>query len=212
MKQIIIPLMLLLFVGSLFAVESARSQFMGYVYYDLVAGNNTIALPMNQGYALASEVGDAMGASTVGYFNKSTQLWQIIYNSPFGGWNADFAVSNGQALWVTVESPRRFHSIGYLYENAATYTLVAGNNMIMVPHNKSYLTSASLVGDSIGASAVGFFNRSTQLWQIIYTSPLGGWNSDFATSIGDPLWLSTNNAGTWPSRAIPAMSSKSKKN
>ena len=122
MKQIIIPLMLLLFVGSLFAVESARSQFMGYVYYDLVAGNNTIALPMNQGYAQASEVGDAMGASTVGYFNKSTQLWQIIYNSPFDGWN-----------------------------------------------------------------------------------------SDFATSIGDPLSVSTDNAGTWPSRDIPAISSKSTK-
>lgn len=212
MKNFLFVLMLL-FVGSLLAIESDQSNVVGYIDYDLIAGNNTIALPMSQGYALASEVGDAVGASTVGYFNQSTQLWQIIYNSPFGGWNADFPVSNGQALWITVESAIRFSaefcSIGGLPENEATYALVAGNNMIMLPLNKSSLSSAALVGDSIGASALGFFNSSTQLWQIVYADSFGEWGSDFATFIGDPLLVSKDNAGTWPSRAIPAMSSKS---
>jgi hypothetical protein len=58
MKRFILPLMILLFVGSLLAVESAPSEVVGYVKYDCVAGLNLVALPMSQGYTLSSEVGD----------------------------------------------------------------------------------------------------------------------------------------------------------
>lgn len=75
MKKFILPLMLLLFVGSMFAVESDPSEVVGYVKYDLLAGNNTLALPMNQSYAMASEVGVAIDATAVMYFDAASQEW-----------------------------------------------------------------------------------------------------------------------------------------
>ncbi len=203
--------MLLLLVGALSAVESDPSAVVGYVKYDLLAGYNTIAVPMEQGYALASQVGDAIGATAVLHFNASTQEWEGISAFPWGGWDSDFAVPNGQALWVSLDAAGSFYSIGDLPATEPTYALLAGYNMIMVPLNRSDLTGAALVGDSVGATAVLHFNASTQEWESISAFPWGGWDSDFATSIGNPLWVSTDNAGNWPSTGIPAMSSKDTK-
>ncbi|MCB5252462.1 MAG: hypothetical protein WC944_10440 [Candidatus Cloacimonadaceae bacterium] len=206
MKKFILPLMLLLFVGSLFAVESDPSEVVGYVKYDLVAGNNTLALPMMQSYAMASEVGVAIGATAVMYFDAASQEWVGAAANPFGGWNNDFSVSNGQALWVNVDAAGTFYSIGDLPAANPSYALVAGNNMIMLPLNRSDLNLASLVGDDISATAVLNFDASSQEWVSAAANPFGGWNGDFATSIGNPLWINANAAGTWPSRAAGTMS------
>lgn len=213
MKRFILPLMLLLFVGSLLAVESAPSEVVGYVKYDLVAGNNTIALPMDQPFALASEVGDAIGATTVGYFDATSQLWSLINAFPWGGWDSDFAVANGQPLWVSVDVETDFYSIGDMPAATPSYALVAGNNMIMVPLEHSDLATASSLGDAIGATTVGYFDATTQLWSLINAFPWGGWDSEFTTSIGDAIWVSTDTAGTWPApagRMIQDLGSKSK--
>ena len=209
MKKFILPLLLLLFVGSIMAVESEPSDVVGYVKYDLVAGNNTIALPMDQPYAFASEIGDAIGAAAVLYFNTATQAWESAYATPFG-WSGDFAVTNGQALWITVDSAGSFYSLGNMPETIPTYSLVAGNNMIMLPLNESALNLASLVGDDIGATAVLHFNVATQAWESAYATPFG-WSGDFDTAIGDPLWITTDTAGTWPAPAGRAIQSKGTK-
>ncbi|MDI3504586.1 MAG: hypothetical protein PWP64_1522 [Candidatus Cloacimonadota bacterium] len=211
MKKFILPLMVLLFVGSLFAVESAPSEVVGYVKYDLLAGNNTIALPMDQPYELASEIGDAIGATTVAYFNASTQVWERIDAFPWGGWSGDFNVTNGQALWISIDAEASFYSLGNMPETLPVYNLLAGNNMIMVPLNRSDLNLASLVGNDIGATTVAYFNSSTQIWERIDAFPWGGWSGDFDTAIGDPLWVSTDIAGTWPAPAGRAIQSKSAK-
>ena len=209
MKKFILPLLVLLFVGSLFAVESDPSEVVGYVKYDLVAGNNTIALPMDQPYALASEIGDAIGAAAVLYFNSATQEWESANATPFG-WYGDFAVTNGQALWISVASAGSFYSLGNMPETIPTYSLVAGNNMIMLPLNESALNLASLVGDDIGVAAVLHFNSATQEWESANATPFG-WYGDFDTAIGDPLWVSTDTAGTWPAPAGRAIQSKGTK-
>ena len=201
MKKFILPLLVLLFVGSLFAVESDPSEVVGYVKYDLVAGDNTIALPMDQGFAWASELGDLLEAASVGYFDSATQLWTLINAFPWGGWDGDFALTNGQALWVNIGVGATFYSIGELPVSNPSYSLVAGDNMIMLPLNKSDLNFASLVGDDIGASSVGYFDSATQLWTLINAFPWGGWDSDFAASIGNPLWINTTGASVWPARA-----------
>lgn len=199
MKRFILPLLILLFVGSLFAVESAPSEVVGYVKYDLVAGDNTIAVPMEQGLTMASEVGDLLGAASVGYFDSATQLWSLINAFPWGGWDSDFSLANGQALWVNMAAGSSFYSIGELPVANPSYSLVAGDNMVMVPLNESDLNLASLVGDDIGANSVGYFDGATQLWSLINAYPWGGWDSDFSTSIGDPLWINTTGASVWPS-------------
>jgi hypothetical protein len=68
----------------------------------------------------------------------------------------------------------------------------------MVPLNRSDLNLASLVGDEIGAATIGYFNSTTQEWEIVSAFPWGGWSGDFPTSIGSPLWVNTAVAGTWP--------------
>lgn len=214
MKRFILPLMILLFVGSLLAVESAPSEVVGYVKYDLVAGNNTIALPMSHSYAMAGDIGTAIGATTVGYFNSATQLWTIANKTMFGTWTNNFAISVGQPLWVGVASASTFYSIGDLPETEPVYSLVNGNNTVMVPLSKSDLTTSALVGANIpGAGSVGFFNSATQLWTISNKTMFGTWTNAFATAIGDPLWIGTNTAGTWPAaptRVIPSMSRTTK--
>jgi uncharacterized protein YdeI (BOF family) len=209
MKKFILPLLVLLFVGSLFAVESAPSAVVGYVKYDLVAGNNTIALPMDQPYALASEVGDAIGASTMGYYDSANQIWVVVDANPWGGWTGDFDVSNGQALWVNTATEASFYSLGNMPASLPSYNLVAGNNTIMVPLDRSDLNLASLVGDDIGASTMGYYDSANQIWVVVDANPWGGWTGDFDTAIGDPLWANTNVAGTWPAPAGRAIQSKS---
>jgi hypothetical protein len=203
MKKFILPLLVLLFVGSLYAVESAPSEVVGYVKYDLVAGNNTIALPMDQPYNLASELGDEIGASAVAYFNSASQVWESANSTPFG-WTGDFGISNAQALWVSLDAAGTFYSLGAMPETIPSYNLVAGNNMIMLPLNKSDLILASLIGADIAASAVAIFNSSTQVWESANSTPFG-WTGDFDTAIGDPLWISTDAAGTWPAPATRAI-------
>jgi len=209
MKKFILPLLVLLFVGSLFAVESAPSEVVGYVKYDLVAGNNTIALPMDQPYAFASEIGDVTGANSVSFFNAASQEWEFIDEFPWGGWTGDFDVANGQVLWVSVDDAGTFYSIGNLPSTIPSYDLVAGNNTIMVPLNRSDLNLASYIGEDIDASSVSFFNAVSQEWEFIDEFPWGGWTGDFDTLIGDPLWVSTDAAGTWPAPAGRAKQSKS---
>ena len=212
MKKFILPLLLLLFVGSIMAVESEPSAVVGYVKYDLVAGNNTIALPMVQSYAMAGEIGNAIGATAVGYFNPATQLWLIASKTMFGTWTNNFAVSNGMPIWITVAAASTFYSLGDLPETDPTYSLVSGNNTVMVPLSSSDLTTSALVGGNIpGATAVGYFNPTTQLWVLSSKTMFGTWTNAFATSIGDPLWINTNSAGTWPAPAGRAIQSKGTK-
>jgi len=211
MKKLLLPLLALLFVGSLIAVESAPSEVVGYVKYELVAGNNTIALPMDQPYAMASELGDDIGASTMGYYDSANQLWVVVDANPWGGWTADFNVNNGQALWVNTATETSFYSLGDIPALLPSYNLVAGNNMIMLPLDKSDLNLASLVGDDIGASTMGFYDSANQIWVVIDANPWGGWTADFATIIGDPLWVNIDAAGTWPAPSGRAIQGKSAK-
>ena len=57
MKKILLPLLLILAVGMLAAVESEPSEVVGYVKYDCLVGLNLVAMPMDDGLTLTSEVG-----------------------------------------------------------------------------------------------------------------------------------------------------------
>jgi len=185
------------------AVESDPSDVVGYVKYQCLAGNNMIALPLAQAFANASEVGDAIGATTVAYFNATAQEWVAIDAFPWGGWTDDFPVTNGQPLWISVDADVDFFSIGDL-PAVPTYNLLAGNNTIMIPLNRSDLDLASEVGDDIGATTIAFFDATSQEWIAIDAFPWGGWTDEFNTSIGSPLWISVDSGMTWPAGPPPS--------
>jgi len=104
MKKVIIPLILLLAVAFLMAVESDPSDTVGYVKYDLLAGSNLIALPMQSGFITASALGDAIGAATISEWNAAGQTWNQKSNGMFG-WNGTFATDIAMPVMVSVTTP-----------------------------------------------------------------------------------------------------------
>ena len=199
MKKLILPLLLLVAFGMLAAVESDPSAVVGYVKYPCVAGLNFIALPMQQGFTMATEVGDAIPATMVGTWDPATEEWVTIDAFPWGGWDGtDYAVTTGDPLLISVDADVDFYSIGDL-PAPATYSMVAGLNTLMVPLNKSALNMASLVGDDIPSTMVGTWDPATEEWVTIDAFPWGGWDgTDYATTIGMPLLVSVDAATTWP--------------
>ena len=209
MKKLILPLLLLVAFGMLAAVESDPSNVVGYVKYPCVAGGNAmIALPMAPAYATAGAVGVAVGAGcdAVSKFNASSQ--EFVSTFDYGdGFEEDFPVYIGDPLLVYTYSETNFYSIGDL-PTPATYNLLVGNNMIMIPLNKSDLDTdvpadgiqAGEVGVDLAAGfcdAVSMFNSAAQ--EFMSTFDYGdGFEEDFDTpGIGTPLLVYSYNAFTW---------------
>jgi len=112
MKKFILPLLLLLAVGMLVAVESAPSAVVGYVKYSCVPGGNTmIALPLEAGFTTAGEVGVAVGGGCdqVSIFLPN-QTWQTTFNIG-DGFEEDFAITVGAPLMVYTYSAVDFYSM-----------------------------------------------------------------------------------------------------
>jgi len=198
MKKFILPLLLILAVGMLAAVESEPSAIVGYVKYDCIVGLNLLALPMDQGYGLASDIGTQYTGITdaISYFDPSTQDWSSAID--LGGfWDNDFAVGNGSVLLMYAYSPFSFYSIGNMFPENASYNFVIGLNTAMVPLNRIDIASASQVGIDIGSDAVSYFDATSQDWSTAID--LGGfWDNDFALSIASPFLIYSYSEMTWP--------------
>jgi len=208
MKKIILPLLLILTVGMLAAVESEPSAIVGYVKYDMVVGNNLVAIPMECPWQWASELGDSFGGSVdqISYWNAAEQMFFTTVN--IGGfWDGDFEIDTGYVLMISTYSPTTLYSIGNLPATNASYNLVTGNNAVMIPLNVNYLASASEVGDNMtagGVDQISYWNASEQMFFTAVN--IGGfWDGDFPVSIAMPLMVSSYAPFTWPS-APPAKS------
>ncbi|HQO67160.1 MAG TPA: hypothetical protein PLU06_00005 [Candidatus Syntrophosphaera sp.] len=210
MKKLILPLLLLVAFGMLAAVESDPSNIVGYVKYPCAAGvNSTIALPMEEAYTLASEIGDAYAATSIGYWSPADGTWMMIDQNPWGGWADDFAVANGDPLIMYVDAAVDFYSIGDLPAVLPDYDLVGGvNNTIMMPLNKSDLNLASLAGDDIVATSIGYWSPVDGTWMMVDQNPWGGWADDFPVAIGDHLVVYVDADTTWPAPAPAPLRSK----
>jgi hypothetical protein len=196
MKKVIIPLILLLAVAFLIAVESDPSAVVGYVKYDLLAGRNMVALPMASGYTMASNLGDAIGAQSVAKWNATNQGWDQADNFGFM-WVPDFAVADGNAYMVNVNAAGTYYCAGAMITQP-NYSLVIGRNAVMVPLDRSDLSMASTFGNAIGnLSAVAKWNATNQGWD--QADNFGFmWVPDFAVQIGMPLMVNSSAVATWP--------------
>jgi len=204
MKKLLIALFLLLTVAA-FAIESAPSAVVGYVKYDCVQGLNLVSLPMNAGYAYASDLANAFPSKMdqISYWDAATQSWVTAVD--LGGfWDGDFEVANGSVLWVNGLESFSLYSMGSTFASAPSYSLVAGLNTVMVPIDMATADYAGTVGTSIGADQVSMWDPATQSW--VTAVDLGGfWDGDFAVSAGFPLWVNSLAETTWPA---PAKSTK----
>lgn len=200
MKKFILPLLVLLFVGSIMAVESEPSEVVGYVKYDCVAGLNYIALPMESGYTWASEFADTYVGSfdALSYWDNATQQW--VGAIDLGYWEGDFAIEPGAVLMVNAIASLSAYSIGDMPAENASYSLLPGLNSLMIPLNKSSITMASILADTeIGygsLDAISYWDNASQQW--VGAIDLGYWEGDFATTIGMPLFVNSLITGVWP--------------
>ena len=106
MKKLLVIGMVLAFASSMFALESDPSEVVGYVTYGCVTTDGTdlnfIALPMNSGYTMASELGNAIGVcDVVNVWDPAGQGWLSASNLGMF-WAGDFAIEIGMPLMVNV--------------------------------------------------------------------------------------------------------------
>lgn len=209
MKKVIMPLLLILSFSFLMAVESDPSAVVGYVKYDMAAGLNYVALPMDQGFTSAAAFGEYAGATIVQKWDPATELWDPTISEIFTGmWDGDFTVGPGDVLLIGVAEAGALYSIGDL-PAPATYSLVAGLNSIMIPLNRSDLTLATEAGTEMGATIVQKWDPATELWDPTITEIFTGmWDGEIEISIAQPLLVGVGAASTWPAPPAPAPTRK----
>ena len=212
MKKFILPLMLLFFVGTMFAVESAPSDVVGYVKYECVinanGSNNLVALPMGTQFTMASDLGDAYPGviTAVTGWDAANQIWSAAYLLG-GTWYGDFAVAPGMSYMLTVTENVDFYSIGDLNDPIA-YELVSNangsNSLIMVPLDRSDLLEADDLGDDIGVvTDLTKWDNVNQGWTA--ASNTGGvWYGNYEIAIAMPLMVTATEATTWGAPAAKA--------
>ena len=200
MKKFILPLLLILTVGMLAAVESEPSEVVGYVKYDVAEGNSMLAIPMTTTYTMAGDLGTALGATTVSYWNNTFQGFVAAnYIDWMDDWDNNFPITSGSVLMVNAPTATTFYSIGNLPATTPTYNLVVGYNTIMIPLNRSDLNMAGLVGNATNSTTVSYWNSTFQGFVAAnYIDWMDDWDNNFPTSIGDPLMVNSNSAGIFP--------------
>jgi len=200
-------LALFLFSAFLFGVESDPSEIVGYVAYDCVTtatgSENFIALPMDTGYDMASELGNAYPGQIIAISNwvPATQSWSSAFFSG-GTWFDDYALEPGNAYMISITEAITFYSVGPMVD-PIIYNLVTGttgnDNFIMVPLDRSDLDMASELGDDIGVvNAVSTWVAGTQSWSAAFFSG-GTWFDDYGIEIARPLMVGITEAISWPS-------------
>lgn len=213
MKKLLLPLLLILSFSFLAAVESDPSAVVGYVKYDLAAGLNLVALPMDQGFTSASAFGTYAGANIVQKWDPATESWSPMISEMElmpGWWDGDFVVGPGDVVMINVAGAGALYSVGGL-PAPATYSLVAGLNSIMIPLNRSDLTQASVAGTEIGATVVQKWNTTTETWSPMISEMEmmpGWWDGEIDISIAEPLLVLVGEASVWPAPSSPAPTRK----
>lgn len=203
MKKFILPLLLLLAIGMLAAVESDPSAVVGYVKYPCLTGLNLVALPMDQGYTMASEFADTYLGSfdTLNYWDNAVQGWVAAFD--IGYWEGDFPISEGSVLYINALANVDVYSIGDMPATNASYGFVAGLNTMMVPLNYAAFTMASDVAAAVGTfDTMNYWDNTVQGWVAAFD--IGYWEGDFPVSIGFPMYVNSLGATTWPVRAASA--------
>lgn len=201
MKKVLLPILLLMAISFMFAVESAPSEIVGYVKYPCVTvagGLNFIAIPMESGYLYASDLANAFPGmmDALSYWDAATQTWVAAVDGG-GYFDGDYEVAPGMPIMINALADFNFYSMGSLPATRYSYDLLAGLNAIMVPLSRSDLLLAGDVGYAIGPiDAVSNWDAATQTW-VAAVEAGGFWDGDYSVTIGMPLMVNALEDVTW---------------
>jgi len=201
MKKIILPLLLILTVVMLAAVESEPSEVVGYVKYPIYNGYSYVAQPMDiTTTAQAIGIENQTIISHIYKYNSQTQGWESIeYDPEFEEWLGNFNVNTGDVLLFNCIANDSYYSIGNV-PDPITYQIYQGFNYITIPLNRSDLVSAQTLGNEIGNIQIIYrFNNQTHGWESIeYDPEFEEWIGDMNISIGDIVLLKSTSSTIWP--------------
>jgi len=205
MKKFILPLLLILTVGMLAAVESEPSEVVGYVKYDCYNGFNYIALPMGD-LTTAEAIGNQYlpNISSVSKWIPTSQSWTTVaYDPDFGEWDGSIPVENGDVIVMFASVGFDFYSLGNPIENII-YDINPGYNYISVPLNRSDILNAETIGNDIGnIMSISVWSNINQSWTTInFDVDFGEWDGTIPVDIGDVVVLYGSTTTSWPSRSI----------
>jgi len=207
MKKLLFVLLVLLAFGLLTAVESDPSATVGYVKYPSLIGNNLVAMPMNDGNTMVSEVclpyNGADAINTVNLWDPIGQTWVACVNYGGNYFDPDELVGPGSILFFNTYSAFDFYSIGAMPSTNAQYNIVIGNNTIMIPLNYSSLTLVSEVGMSIdptndAINTMNIWDNVGQTWVACVNYGGNYFDPDESVTIGKPLFINSYANITWP--------------
>jgi hypothetical protein len=217
MKKFILPLLLLLAIGMLAAVESDPSAVVGYVKYECVVGDNAVAMPMVQTFTTTTEFGAQFGEdiNTIRVWNSDIQDWEASVNYGEGFWDPELPVGTGTVLFFNTANDITYYSIGVLPVTNAQYNLVVGDNTVMIPLNKADLTTTALAGATMGdgetVNTIRIWNSVIQDWEASVNYGGGFWDPELDTPIATPLFLNSGTEEVWPAAPRAKMINNTKR-
>lgn len=209
MKKLILPLLLILGITMLVAVESAPSEVVGYVKYACSPGLNLIAMPLNNTYLTTEDLGNAYPAITS--IQKWTGTgWYAVNYDPAWGWDDQFPLDDTSVLFVALESSADIFSLGPVQEPLPQFTFAVGLNTIYLPLNQSDITNTELLGTEL-PSISSIQKWTGDSWYAVNYDPAWGWDDQFDLSIGMPMFVAVDSAtDPWP--AAPRIGSTTLRN
>jgi len=210
MKKVLLPLLMLIAIAGLLAVESSPSAIVGYVKYPCVSGLNLVAFPMGPGIASSDEFTAAYGSAitTVNTWMSDIQDWYGIDYGPFG-WTDEIVLTPGAVALVNSADVYNLYSMGTV-PTPPTYNLVEGLNTVMVPLNRSDCSTIAAFGDAFGGNVTTLnkWLNDIQDWYGVDYGPFGWTDTDTPAAIGDPFLVNSSVVFTWPTGAKGAQTLK----
>ncbi len=205
MKKLLVLALLIASVTFMFAVESDFSDVVGYVKYELYANDfNMIALPMDAGITTTAELAAAISPDVTSITKWDGGWAQYSTSSPA----TSFDISEGESFLVYLGGTTDvdFYCAGTL-PTQANYDFAGSDfNQIMLPLNRSDITTAAELATSIGAGVTSITTWNNGGWvQYSTSSPA----TSFDINIGDGFLIYTNEAYTgWNAPAGRNITSK----
>ena len=220
MKKFLVSIVLVLFLGGLFALESLPSDVVGFIKFGLVTtastNSNHVGYALDMGFTTSSDLTTSIGATSVSNWNAANQAWQTYVAG--GPPPTEFAVTDGMGYACDISADTDWYCVGSLFSPVSFSFITTAStdaNMFTLPLNKTALTGASgssLVLADMGvanAASISYWNVPAQAWA---TQTAGGPPPTyFATYIGYPYQIAALQAFTWPTRAAANNVTKVKK-
>jgi len=197
MKKLILPLLLLLGISMLLAVESAPSDVVGYVKYQCTPGLNFVALPLNSQYATTTDLGLAYPQITSIQVWNGT-YWEGVNYDPDWGWDGELTLTNTSVLFIAVETNVDMYSLGEVPAPLPQFNFSVGLNTIYLPLNKASITDTDALGIEL-PSVSSVQNWTGTNWTGVNYDPDWGWDGTMSLSIGMPIFVAVDSpTAPWP--------------